>query len=357
MKTDKLVAVVLAVYNGERYLKEQLDSLLEQTYTNIEVIVIDDDSRDGSFEIAQSVAEADKRIKVYKNQKNIGLIGNFLKGLSYAKGEFVCFCDQDDYWRPDKVEILKGLLEEREINMLSYSDIEICDEKLNLIYPSFWRQAGIGPVNGRLGELSFLKNIAPGCSVMFRKKVKDILVKIATDAPFMHDHLAVIIASGLGRLVYSKEKLVKYRQHPGNNIGAFYNSLINKERIARELKEKLTYCFNNPVLKDLPFRWKRLQGFYASHEKGGLFIRLGFLKYYLFLRNATFWDKALGFIECALPDLYYWLRRRAGLQDSFKASLHTFCKSLFFIIWSIIVLSYFFHTFILYKFTKFLTTR
>ena len=352
-----MVSVVMAVYNGEKYLEEQMLSILKQNYPHIELIIVDDNSQDQSVQIIQKLASANSSIRLFINPCRIGLVPNFLKAASLAKGDLICFCDQDDYWRPDKVEILKKLLEEDKSNMLSYSDMEICDEKLNLIYPSFWKQAGICPVNGRLGEISFLKNIAPGCSMMFRKEVRDILVKIPATMPFMHDHLAVIVASGLGRLVYSKEKLVKYRQHPSNNIGAFYNSLINKERITRELKEKVTYCLNNPILKDLPFKWERLQGFYASLEKGGLFSRLGFLKYYLFLRNATFLDKALGFIECALPGLYYWLRRKTGPKDAFKVSLYAFYKSLLFIVWSMVVLSCFFHTFILYKLTKFLSTR
>lgn len=343
------MSIVLPVYNGEKYLSEQIKSITEQTYGNIEIIIIDDNSQDVSLSIAHAAVNADSRINVYKNQKNLGIVANFLKGVSLAQGEFVCFCDQDDYWMPDKVAALKELLESNPKNMLAYSDLEICDEKLECIYPSFWGASSIKPKNGYLKELSFLKNITPGCSMMFKKNVKDDLVKIPYDAPFMHDHLALIISSGLGKVIYTDKALVKYRQHRNNNIGAFYDSLINKERIIKELREKVAY-FKKLSFSDLNLNLEKLLSFCNCLRAGNISMRLSFINYYLFLRNDTFLDKTLGIFECFSPTLYGRLKKIGK-----KEEVYVWIKRLFFLTWSIVVLFYFAKCFILYKFTKFLT--
>ena len=159
MRMAEIVSIILPVYNGQRYLKEQIESILEQTYRNLEIIIIDDNSQDKSLSIGNRLAEKDSRIKIHRKERNLGVVPNFLKGASFAKGEFVCFCDQDDYWRGDKVEILKDLLGKDADSMLAYSDLEICDDRLKPIMPSFWKSSGLMPRKGYLRELCFLKNI------------------------------------------------------------------------------------------------------------------------------------------------------------------------------------------------------
>jgi len=347
--SDNLVSIILPVYNGEKYLEEQVKSILEQSYTNTEIVIVDDKSKDDSLEIANDLARLDKRIKVYNNVCNLGLSANFLKGVSLAKGEFVCFCDQDDYWKHDKIAALKELLERDSRNMLAYSDLEICDDKLAVMCRSFWKTSGIKPKKGYLKELSFLKNIAPGCSMMFRKKVRDILAKIPADAPFLHDHLALIISCGLGKIVYTNKALVKYRQHDNNNIGAFYNSIINKEVIIKALDGKISY-FKKLSLPGLNLDLKKILSFCNCLRDGKFLMRLSFMNYYLFLRNDTFLDKALGFFECFFPAAYGWLKAKAR-----KEEVYLWAERLIFLIWSAVVLLYFINSFILHKFSKFST--
>jgi len=349
MDSNSLVSIVLPVYNGEKYLEEQVKSILKQSYTNIEIVIIDDNSKDNSFVIASDLAKLDKVIKVYKNPYNLGLVANFLKGISLTKGEFICFCDQDDYWARDKIATLKKLLENDPRNMLAYSDLEICDDKLAAIHYSFWKTSGIKPKKGYLKELSFLKNITPGCSMMFRKKVRDALAKMPTDAPFLHDHLALIISCSLGKIVYTNKALVKYRQHDNNNIGAFYNSIINKEKIIKALNEKIAFFKKHP-LPELNLNLEKILSFCNCLSNGKFLMRLSFMDYYLFLRNDTFLDKALGVFECFFPAAYAWLKTRSR-----KEEIYSWVERLFFLIWSAVVLLYFVNYFILYKFSKFLT--
>jgi len=352
-----LVSIVLSAFNGERYLEEQVKSIMNQTYRNLEIIIIDDNSTDKSLGIANKLKMQDSRIKVYRNAANLGLVPNFLKGASFSSGELICFCDQDDWWSPDKIEVLKQLLEKSKENMLAYSDLEICDERLQCIKPSFWKSFGLRPKKGCLKELSFLKNITPGCTMMFRKKVKDMLIVVSSDVPFMHDHLALILSSGLGRIVYSKEKLVKYRQHEANNIGAFYNSVIDKERIIRELREKVNY-FKKLSLKGLVFNLDRMLIFCDCLHDGGMFKRLSFIDCYLFLRNDTSWDKFLGIMECLMPKSYARARKMKKsphlLESRNNVTLYMWIKRTLFTIWIIVVLYYFTNEFIMRKLVKFL---
>ena len=189
MRKDPLISVVMAVYNGEDYLKEQVMTILNQTYHCIEVIIVDDKSCDNTLRIAKGLAEEDSRIKIFENPCNLGYAQNFLKGLSYAKGDYICFSDQDDYWLNDKIEVLRSFLDKNEKNILAYSDMEICNENLVTIHKSFQKVSGIAPRKGHIRDVAFLKNIMPGCSMMFRKEVVSLIKDKDATLPLMHDHL------------------------------------------------------------------------------------------------------------------------------------------------------------------------
>jgi len=338
-----LISIVMAVYNGEKYLEEQLGSILGQTYKNIELVIIEDVSTDGSLRICENVARGDGRVKIHKNSENLGAVRSFLKGLQFARGELVCFSDQDDLWRADKLDILARLIQNDPRNMLSYSDLEICDENLLVTHPSFWRTAGIAPRQGQLGEMAFLRNIMPGCSMIFRKEVANELARFTQPRVFMHDHLAFVVASSLGRIVYSSQTLVKYRQHGSNQIGAFYDSVVNPERVIEELTEKVKE--SQIALHHLrSLNLEKLLSFCECLQKGGFVRRMSFLRYYLFLRNDRFLDKMLGFLECLCPPAYQGLKKMG-----FKKNILNFITRIIFLGWAVTVLGAFILQFFLVK--------
>ncbi len=293
---DELVSIVVAVYNGEKYLQPQVQSLQSQGYQNLEIILADDCSKDGSWQMAQALSAKDPRIKLLRNPQNLGITGNFLKGLLLAQGQFICLCDQDDVWRSDKVALLKQLLESSPQNMLAYSDLEVCDEGLRTIRPSFWRTAGIRPRAGYLKEKAFLRNLTPGCSMMFRREVRESMSRFSDSMPFMHDHLAWILSAALGRVVFSREKLVKYRQHDQNNIGVSERPPVSKQFRAQRLQEQIDY-FRQKDLKSPLLDLQRLERFVRASVKQGGAPRAEFLPYYLFLRKDAFPDKLFGAVE------------------------------------------------------------
>lgn len=349
MAVDRLISIVMAVYNGEKYLSEQIQSILTQTYQNVELLISDDASIDGSMAIAEEFARTDPRITISRNLKNRGVAKNFLNALALTRGELICFSDQDDVWEKDKLSILAKLIEKDARNMLVCSDLAIFDDRSRGTLPSFWAVAGVRPPKGPVGELAFLRNLAPGCSMMFRKEVRDGLLKLSDGGPFMHDHLAFVIGAAFGRIVFTEKKLLRYRQHCSNQIGAFYDSTIDKERIIKELTRKVEFVRKAP-LAHAHFKLNRLMSFCNCLRGGGLLKRLSFLEYYLFLRSRHPLDQALGILECVAPFAYAALKKMGTKED-----LQILIKRVIFTGWTVLVFSFFAEHFITPKLNRFLS--
>jgi glycosyltransferase involved in cell wall biosynthesis len=103
--TDPLVSVVLCTYNGAKYIREQMDSIIEQTYTNTEIVIVDDGSTDETIAILQDYQKKDSRIAIYQNENNLGYNRNFEKAVQLANGKYIAISDQDDIWDHHKIEI------------------------------------------------------------------------------------------------------------------------------------------------------------------------------------------------------------------------------------------------------------
>src|ERR1700754_726282 len=106
MDEELLVSIALCTYNGEKYISQQLDSILRQTHRNLEIIIVDDCSADNTFNIVKRYSILDSRIKCFRNEVNIGFNKNFEKAIKLATGDYIAISDQDDIWLPGKVELL-----------------------------------------------------------------------------------------------------------------------------------------------------------------------------------------------------------------------------------------------------------
>lgn len=122
-----LISIVLATYNGTRYLREQLDSVVAQTYPNLEILITDDGSADGTLELLAAYAARHTNIRLLTGQPNVGYIKNFERGCLASRGDFIALCDQDDWWHPQKIEKLYAAIGKAP---LIYSDSELGDEHL-----------------------------------------------------------------------------------------------------------------------------------------------------------------------------------------------------------------------------------
>lgn len=206
------VSVVMATYNGEKYLKQQLDSILQQTIPPKEIIIVDDASADNTVAIIKSYAH-DDRIRLLVNEKNIGYIKSFEKGMLNATYSLVALSDQDDIWFPHKLETL---LSHMQSNIAVYSDSILIDEKGESLHSK------MSDIKNQLTYDNCLMYAigawAPGHAMLFRKE----LIEKCTPFPAIvtHDFWLGFVASCYGGIKYVNEVLVQYRQHMHNAIGA-----------------------------------------------------------------------------------------------------------------------------------------
>jgi len=234
-----LVSIALCVYNGERFLKEQLETLVNQTYKNIEIIAVDDCSTDSSVQILETYKAKYPFINIHHNACNLGYVKNFEKAISLCKGEFIALSDQDDIWDHDKIKLQAEQIKD---NQLIYHDSAFIDEsgrdmnkKMSDIL-HFYR--------GSRPEIFLLSNTVSGHSCFFRKELVPEILPFHPD--HFHDHWIAYVASNLGSIDFIPQCLVSYRQHTTSST-----DILNKRK-----KLDKSYHENRDVAKlQRELRW------------------------------------------------------------------------------------------------------
>ena len=210
---DSKVVICMSTYNGEKYIKEQIESLLNQTYKNIKIYVRDDGSKDNTINILKEYVEQGKIHFI--QGKNVGVVNSFYECLkeAYEQGDIFAYCDQDDRWHEDKIErAVKALeSEKRDIPLLYFSEFNYCDENLKFSSKSNLNKKGTSFKNSIVECISF------GISEVFNKKLAQKILESGTEDICFHDWWAYIIAAGLGKVLYDSESTVEYRR-TGNNV-------------------------------------------------------------------------------------------------------------------------------------------
>lgn len=218
----KKVDILLATYNGEQYLREQLDSILSQTYNEFRLLISDDSSTDNTREILEEYTEKDKRIIVFCQDKNLGVIKNFEFLLNKVENEYYMFSDQDDIWKENKIEKSIKCLEETNSDLI-YTDLEVVDENLNVIYESYWKLKGIYNKIKKYNnfESLYLNNFVTGCTMLSKKELINEILPLPNISKFvLHDYWIPLILSQKHKITYIEEPLIKYRQHKNNKVGS-----------------------------------------------------------------------------------------------------------------------------------------
>lgn len=238
------IAILLSTYNGEKYLKQQLDSLRSQTFKEFEIIARDDGSSDNTVKILKSYG-----IKLLETNENLGAKSSFSTLLSYAlehsDAEYFMFCDQDDIWEKDKVEKTLAKMQEMEqqfgdIPLLVHTDLEVVDEKLNTISSSFYAFQKINPFEDKLNRF-LVQNSITGCTIMINKKLVQKCLPIPLKA-VMHDWWVGLVASKFGKIGYLNSLTIQYRQHNNNTVGAKGFSI-------RVIVKKIYMLFTSDIVK------------------------------------------------------------------------------------------------------------
>lgn len=224
--SDYNIAILMATYNGEKYICEQIDSILAQTYKDWCLYIHDDGSKDGTKEILNQYAiKYPDHITVMEYSSQGSALQNFMSMLERVEANYYMFSDQDDVWLPNKVEeSYKSMLaKEREmpdIPIIVNTDLKVVDQTLNVIDESFWHYEGIFPAFIKDYKDHAAENTVTGCTMLINAKAKNVIHK-PYDNALMHDAWITlsVYASG-GEIIYLHEPTMLYRQHSGNVLGA-----------------------------------------------------------------------------------------------------------------------------------------
>lgn len=220
----KKIAVLLAAYNGENYIREQLESLHNQTFQDFVCYIHDDGSRDGTMDILKEYENMYPEQFVIMDGTATGSSkANFMFMLDKVIGQYgyYMFCDQDDVWIPEKIEMLYSriLQEPEEVPCVVYSDMKVVDESLHMIADSFADYTHIIPEEAVFPNTA-LRGYAAGCSMLFNVSLARLIVVKDTTKLLMHDWWVMLVASLMGKICYIEQPLVLYRQHSNNIMGA-----------------------------------------------------------------------------------------------------------------------------------------
>lgn len=248
-ETLDLVEVLVATYNGERFLGEQLNSILSQTCDRFRILISDDGSEDGTLGIIEEFAanHPDKvEIAAFDRPSNSPQ-GNFFRLISRAKGEYVMLCDQDDVWIPEKIRLTLERMKEMEEHygkqtpILVHGDLAVVDESLSVIHPSMRVYQKIRPDHRELRHYLVENNIT-GNTVMINEALRK-LVKGTMPTCYMHDWWLGLTASSFGQISYINKPLTLYRQHGNNQLGAEEGGLFReiKKRQSMEIPVREAY--------------------------------------------------------------------------------------------------------------------
>lgn len=252
--SNPTVDILMATYNGERFVGEQIESIQHQTYQNWRLLVSDDCSSDGTLDVVKAYAAKDSRISVVsEGVRHGGAKENFMSLLVKSCSPYAMFCDQDDVWFPRKIEAslskLRGIEGFRpNAPCLVFTDMQVVDSGLNVISPSFERDSNIDPSRTSFPQV-LAQSLGAGCTMIFNRPLVELMTfSPAYDDMIMHDHWATIVAAAFGSIGYVDEPLSYYRQHGDNSIGAVSFSVFDWATHMRRIKDSYVDNLKQAVL-------------------------------------------------------------------------------------------------------------
>lgn len=289
------IDILMATYNGEKYIEQQIESILLQSNKNWRLLIRDDCSKDNTPKIIKKYCKmySGKIIQVDNNNKGLGAAQNFSCLLENSEAEYIMFSDQDDFWLEDKIELTYKLMVESEAKyrksmpILVHSELKVVDKALKTISGSFWKHQLINPDNKAINRLLIQNNVT-GCTVMINKALRDLQHPVPKDA-IMHDWWIALVAATFGKIEYIYQPTILYRQHGNNDVGAkewgprliikkLLDSTSIKANIQKSIKQSEVFYnrYENKFDKDSA---ELVSEFAKLNKKNPLKKRLSILKY------------------------------------------------------------------------------
>lgn len=240
-KTDK-IAILMATYNGQKYLREQLDSIREQTMQDWVVFFHDDGSTDTTMEIIREYETKDPaRFCYVDGPATGGAKNNFFYLMSQVEAPYYMFCDQDDVWKKKKIELTHNKMlelekkDEKDVPCLAFTELEVVDWNRDIISNTMSQFQGLDCSKTSINRL-LMQNVVTGCTVEINRVLRDMgLVYRDADAIIMHDWWLSLIAAAYGRIEFLNVPTIEYRQHGDNSVGAL--AIHSRKYLAKRLHQ------------------------------------------------------------------------------------------------------------------------
>lgn len=268
---ENTVAILMSTYNGAKYLKDQLQSIINQSYSNWHLYIRDDGSSDETVEIIKSYAKKDSRISIiHDTLGNIGSVRSFFYLLEQVDSNFYMFSDQDDYWKQDKIQKSIILLKQHNHKrkpICVYTNLQIVDDNLEgneLLLTKTWQD---------FPKLFFTNNLY-GCTMLFNNFLKEKIKfdQLNYDNIYVHDWWLALVCAIFGEIYYLDEPTILYRQHYGNQIGAtskninvLIKRLFSKSKDEKSLQSTILFAEELEKLYGAELKSSNIQGYVKNY--------------------------------------------------------------------------------------------
>lgn len=267
------VDILMAVYNGEKYIAQQIESIINQSYPNWTLHIRDDASTDSTRVIIRQYAgKYPDKIKFFSNLENSGSPkANFFELIRNSDADVIFTCDQDDIWERDKIEITLKEFENTTKPLLVHSDLKVIDNENNVLFDSMIKTQHINISRTGLNQL-LVQNIVTGCTMAFNKALADLLVE--PELMPVHDWWIAATASIFGSIKFIDKPTIKYRKHNDNACGP--QNMNSPKYIAKRASDKnraenmlrLGYIMALELLEkyNVPYKYKAMLKEYSTME-------------------------------------------------------------------------------------------
>jgi glycosyltransferase involved in cell wall biosynthesis len=206
-----MISIAMATYNGEKYINEQIDSILKQTYQDFELIICDDCSTDNTVEVIIEVGRNDKRVRFYKNGERLGYIKNFEKAMHLCRGDYIALSDQDDIWEKSHLELLYKNIGENRLICSNALLVDVYNKSLNITMKEIIHIKNVPHDPLLIFQRLLYMNFAQGASMLIDRKLLDKAFPFPDEIP--HDYWLAILAASESKLAYNDFISLRYRQH------------------------------------------------------------------------------------------------------------------------------------------------
>ena len=312
------VDIVLATFNGAKFLPELLESIEGQTHRGWRLIVRDDGSSDDSLSIIEAFARrhSDRAWVLRGRGDRSGACANFAAVLEASDAPYFMFCDQDDLWLPEKIAGLLRLMRQvekekgAETPVLVHSDLIVVDDKLRVLHPSFWHYSRLRNPSAPIRPARvILQNFVTGCATIGNAALRQAALPIPSEAR-MHDWWVALVASILGEIAEHEAPTTLYRQHASNEIGAKPGRLstviaryirspvreIQQVRLSIEKSRQQAATFEKRYGEKLNFRTRQMLSNFSYPHGATLWQRKSFLFRYKHYLWPDYWLHAAGLL-------------------------------------------------------------